>query len=160
MGQKVKPSPPPPRGFLQTCIISKLHLRVFEKSMFALDWLATFFSSAKSHRLPTPWGELTSSETPFPTKITLRCGTQQSYWVWTIILQTILRSFIVAYRYSSPVFLLVSKCKGCLPVPREYVMYSPGKAPRANCLRLNFQNREIGQFMWSYQTVVLPERDE
>ena len=30
---------PPPRGFLQTCIISKLHLRVFEKCMFALDWL-------------------------------------------------------------------------------------------------------------------------
>ena len=31
--------PPPPRGFLQTCIISKLHPRVFEKCMFALDWL-------------------------------------------------------------------------------------------------------------------------
>ena len=33
---------------------------------------ATFFSSAKSHRLPTPRGELTSSETPLLTKITLR----------------------------------------------------------------------------------------
>ena len=31
--------PPPPRGFLQTCIISKLHPWVFEKCMFTLDWL-------------------------------------------------------------------------------------------------------------------------
>ena len=30
---------PRPRGFLQTCIISKLYPRVFEKCMFALDWL-------------------------------------------------------------------------------------------------------------------------
>ena len=29
----------PPRGFLQTYIISKLHPRVFEKCMFALHWL-------------------------------------------------------------------------------------------------------------------------
>ena len=29
----------PPRGFLQTCIISKFLPRVFEKCMFALDWL-------------------------------------------------------------------------------------------------------------------------
>ena len=49
---------PRSRGFLQTCIISKLHPRVF-------------FSSAKSQRFPTPIGELTSSETPLPTKITL-----------------------------------------------------------------------------------------
>ena len=33
---------------------------------------ATFFSSAKNHRLPTPKGEFTSSETPLPTIITLR----------------------------------------------------------------------------------------
>ena len=31
------PPPPPNRGFLQTCIISKLQPRVFEKCMFALD---------------------------------------------------------------------------------------------------------------------------
>ena len=31
--------PPTPRGLLQTFIISKLHPRVFEKCMFALDWL-------------------------------------------------------------------------------------------------------------------------
>ena len=154
--------PPPPWAFLQTCIISKLQLRVFEKSMFALDWLASFFSSAKSHRLPTPWGELTSSETPFPTKITLRCGTQQSYWAVFMDYHPANDPKKLHCRISLFVtsFLLVSKCKGCLPVPREYVIYSPGKAPRANCLRLNFQNREIGQFMWSYQTVVLPERDE
>ena len=33
--------PPPPRGFLKTCIISKLHPRVFEKCMFAFDWLVS-----------------------------------------------------------------------------------------------------------------------
>ena len=68
---------PPPRGFLQTCIISKLHPRVFEKCMFALDWLVGVAVQQhsfpqQSHRLPTPRGELTSSETPLPTKITLK----------------------------------------------------------------------------------------
>ena len=71
-------NPNPHQGFLQTCIISKLHQRVFEKCMFALDWLVGVavqqhsISSSKSHRLPTPRGELTSSETPLPTKIILR----------------------------------------------------------------------------------------
>ena len=62
---------PPPQGFLQTCIISKLHLRVFEKCMFALDWLVGVAVQQhsfpqQSHRLPTPRNELTSSETPLP----------------------------------------------------------------------------------------------
>ena len=30
---------PPPWGFFETCITSKLHPRVFETCMFALDWL-------------------------------------------------------------------------------------------------------------------------
>ena len=38
-GPESETLPLPPRGFLQTGIISKLHPRVFEKCMFALDWL-------------------------------------------------------------------------------------------------------------------------
>ena len=76
-GPESETLPPPPRGFLQTCIISKLHLRVFEKGMFALDWLVGVAVQQhsfpqQSHRLPTPRNGLTSSETPLPTKITLR----------------------------------------------------------------------------------------
>ena len=123
---------------------------------------ATFFSSAKSHRLPTPRGELTSSETPLPTKITLRCGTQQSYWAVFLDYHPPndpkKRHCRISLFVTS--FLLVSKCKGYLPVSWGYVIYSPGDAPRANCLRLNFRNLEIDQVMWSYQTVVSPERDE
>ena len=47
--------------------------------MYVCTWLvggcgcaATLFSLAKSHRLPTPRGELTFSEKPLPTKITLK----------------------------------------------------------------------------------------
>ena len=71
MGQKVKPSPPV-RGFLQTCIISKLHPRVFEKCMFALDWLVGVAVQQHSFPQQRVTGELTSSETPLPTKITLK----------------------------------------------------------------------------------------
>ena len=66
---------PPP--FLQTCIIPKLHPRVFEKCMFVLVWLVGVAVQQhsfpqQSHRLPTPRDELISSQTPLPTKITLR----------------------------------------------------------------------------------------
>ena len=44
------PPPPPPRGFLHTCVISKLHPRVFEKCMFALDWLVGV--SVQQHSFP------------------------------------------------------------------------------------------------------------
>ena len=51
---------------------------VFEKCMFALDWLVSVtvqqhsFPQQESHRLPTPTGGLTSSETQLPTKTTLK----------------------------------------------------------------------------------------
>ena len=155
-------TPPPPLGIFA----DMHHFKASPKGIWKIHvctWLVgNILSSAKSHRLPTPRGELTSSETPLPTKITLRCGTQQSYWA----------VFVDYHPPNDPKkrhcrislfktsFLLVSKCKGYLAVSWGYVIYSPGNAPRANCLRLNFQNIEIGQFMWSYQTAVSPERDE
>ena len=70
--------PPPPSGIFA----DMYHFKASPKGIWKMHvctWLvggcgcaATFFSSAKSHRLPTPRGELTFSETPLPTKITLK----------------------------------------------------------------------------------------
>ena len=65
---------PPPRGIFT----EMYHFKALPKSIWKMHvctWLvggcgcaATFFSSTKSHRLPTPRNELASSETPLPTK--------------------------------------------------------------------------------------------
>ena len=69
---------PPPSGIF----VDMYHFKASPKGIWKMHvctWLlggcgcaATFFSSAKSNRLPTPRGQSTSSETPLPTKITLR----------------------------------------------------------------------------------------
>ena len=70
--------PPPPLGDFCRHVSFQSFTQGYLK-MHVCTWLvggcgcaATFFSSAKSHRLPTPRGELTSSKTPLPTKITLK----------------------------------------------------------------------------------------
>ena len=70
--------PPLPSGI----VVDMYHFKASPKGIWKMHvctWLlggcgcaATFFSSAKSNRLPTPRGQSTSSETPLPTKITLR----------------------------------------------------------------------------------------
>ena len=76
--RKWNPPPPPPSGI----VVDMYHFKASPKGIWKMHvctWLlggcgcaATFFSSAKSNRLPTPRGQSTSSETPLPTKITLR----------------------------------------------------------------------------------------
>ena len=77
-GPESETLPPPPSGIFA----HMYHFKASPKGIWKMhvcSWLvggcgcaATFFSSAKSHRLPTPRGELTSSETPLQTKITLK----------------------------------------------------------------------------------------
>ena len=159
MGQKVKPSPPPSGIFADM-----YHFKASPKGIWKIHvctWLVgniLFLRKESQVTHPMRWVNL------FWNTIPDKNNTQ--VWNTTVVLSMDyhpandpkkLHCRISLFVTS---FLLVSKCKGCLPVPRGYVIYSPGKAPRANCLRLNFQNKEIGQFMWSYQTVDLPERDE
>ena len=74
--RKWKPSPP------SGIFVAMHHFKASPKGIWKMHvwtWLvggcscaATFFSSAKNHRLPTPRGYLPSSETPLPTKSTLK----------------------------------------------------------------------------------------
>ena len=160
----LNPSPPPPPS--PRIFADMYHFKASPKGIWRIHvctWLVghILFLSKESQVTDTKrWVNLFWNT--LPTKITLRCGTQQSYWAVFLDYHPPndpkKRHCRISLFVTS--FLLVSKCKGYLPVSWGYVIYSPGDAPRANCLRLNFRNLEIDQVMWSYQTVVSPERDE